>query len=249
MTVKQKTFTVALDANNNPQPLTLIGVAVGFTTTRWVVINNLTPYVMQLEGISDNGVNEAAVPPGTANKYQWTSKSGPLVANWVNPITGAPPTTPTVTVEYSDDPTGKELAGTYPAAITGSTNIGNISGSVTISGPTTIGQALTTTTVGGGTQSGLATITAGSSTLLNGAPPAGKCYAVHTIMSANSSNVEFMVFVDNSNASIIGWITPGNGLLYLGGQVCFGAIKVQNQGTITTEVVVAYDTITIPVFP
>lgn len=249
MTVQTKTFTVALDASNNPEPLQLIGVAVGFTTTRWLVINNLSPYIMQLEGISDNNVNQATVPPGTANKYQWTNKSGSLTATWFNPITGAPPITPTVTVEYSDDPTGKELSGTYPAAISGTTNVGTISGAVTITGPVSIGNVTSTVAVGGGSQSGLALVAPGNTATLAAAPPAGKCLRLQLVMAANSSNVLFMVWNDNSTGGILSWMTPGNGLLNVSGQLSFGAITVQNQGTITTEAVVTYDTITIPVLP
>lgn len=138
MTVQTKTYTVTLDGSDNPEPLSLIGAAVGFTTTRWVVVSNLTPYIMELEGVGDSTVNQAAVPPGTANKYPWTQKNGPLVAAWVNPIVGAPPSTPQVIVEYSDDETGNELSGTYPTTVQSGVTIGTLTGSVTLSGPVTI---------------------------------------------------------------------------------------------------------------
>lgn len=138
MTVQSKTYTVQLDAANNPEPLDLTGAAVNFTTTRWIVVNNLSPYIMELEGVGDNNTNEASVPPGTANKYAWTNKVGPLIANWVNPITGAPPSSPQVVVEYSDLPDGSDLAGTYPTTLSSGVTIGSLTGSVTLSGPVTI---------------------------------------------------------------------------------------------------------------
>jgi hypothetical protein len=134
MTVQAKTYTVALDGNNQPQPLTLAGAAVGFVTTRWVVISNLTPYVMELSGTDDQPEGSAALAPGTANKFAWTNQYGALVAHWVNPITGAPPSTPQVIVEYSDDPTGGELVGAYPSTIQSGTFIGSITGPVNVTG-------------------------------------------------------------------------------------------------------------------
>lgn len=138
MTVQTVTLSVALDASDNPEPLLLAGAAVGYVTTRWVVVNNLTPYIMELEGVGDNNTNQAAVPPGTANKYPWTQKNGPLIANWTNPITGAPPSTPQVVVEYSDLPDGSDLSGTYPTTIASGVTIGTLTGSVTLTGPVTI---------------------------------------------------------------------------------------------------------------
>lgn len=149
MTVQTKTFTVAIDASNNPVPLDLAGVAVGFTTTRWVVVNNLTPYVMELTGVGDNNVDEAALAPGTANKYQWTNQIGPLHARWTNPITGPPPSSPQVIVEYSDDPTGNELSGSYPTTLASGVTIGTITGPVTISGTVAVSSVSGTVNVAG----------------------------------------------------------------------------------------------------
>lgn len=149
MTVQSRTYSVALDASNNPLPLPLAGAAVGFVTTRWVVINNLTPYIMELSGIGDQPESQASLGPGTANKFAWSNQYGALVANWVNPITGAPPSTPQVVVEYSDDPTGAELAGSYPATLQSGVTIGSITGPVTISGTVAVSSVSGTVNVGG----------------------------------------------------------------------------------------------------
>lgn len=149
MTVQSKTFTVSLDASNNPLPLTLGGTAVGYLTTRWVVVNNLTPYIMELAGVGDNTQNQGTLAPGTANKYPWSNRYGALQATFVNPITGVPPATPTVIVEYSDDETGSELQGSYPTTLQSGVTIGTLTGPVTVAGTVAVSSVSGTVNVNG----------------------------------------------------------------------------------------------------
>lgn len=151
MTVQAKTFSVQLDASNNPKSLDLAGVAVGFTTTRWVVVNNLTPFTMILNGVGDNNQNQAALPPGTANKYPWANQYGDLTASWVNPIPGQlPPATPQVIVEYSDDPQGADLQGTYPTTLASGITIGTLTGPVSVTGSVAVSSVAGTVNISGG---------------------------------------------------------------------------------------------------
>lgn len=150
MTVQSTTLTVQLDGSNQPKPLDISGAAVGFTTTRYVVISNLTPYVMVLKGIRDQPESQASLAPGTANKFAWTNQYGDLIATWVNPIIGAPASTPQVIVEYSDDPHGADIVGSYPTTLqSGVTNIGSIIGPVTITGSVAVSSISGTVTVAG----------------------------------------------------------------------------------------------------
>lgn len=139
MTVFTQTYPVEVDAGQNPEQLTLTSPWLNFTVARWVVISNLTPYIANLTNVDDTGTNVPALAPNTANRYPWTNARGPIVVSWTNPLPPdtAPPSAPNILVEFSDDPTGADLPGAYPAAINSGVNIGTITGPVTLSGPIT----------------------------------------------------------------------------------------------------------------
>lgn len=145
MTVYTQTYEVTVDGSDNPEQLVLKSPWLNFTVSRWVVISNLTPYIAELTNVDDTGTNVPALPPNTANKYPWTGARGPIVINWNNPLPAdtPPAATPNITVEFSDDPTGADLPGSYPAALSSSTTIGTIVGPVTIEGPLEVDGSVT----------------------------------------------------------------------------------------------------------
>lgn len=154
MTVESETYTVSLDGNENPLPLTLAppNGPGGSSVWRWAVIMNLSPYVALITQTDDTGINTVSLAPGTQNKYQWSNLRGPLkVGQWINPLPSdtAPPGVPQVVIQFSDVADGSDFAGNYPSAIQSALNIGTISGPVSIDGSVAVTSVSGTVTVAG----------------------------------------------------------------------------------------------------
>jgi hypothetical protein len=128
MTVQTVTYPVLLDPFNIPLPLTLASPWQGSTVARWVVITNITPYVVNLSGTGDDLQNTPALGPGAAQKYRWSNVRGAINATWTNPFPPnvAPATSAYLTAEFTDDPTGDELAGVYPTSPTPSQPVSGV---------------------------------------------------------------------------------------------------------------------------
>lgn len=138
MTVRSVTYAIALDADFEPVPQKLVSPIPGFTNWRWIVVSNYSPYIAALSNIDDTLVNVPSLQPFQANRYKFTNARGAVTVAWTNPTpTGdAPGGHGYITVEFSDDPSGNELPGSYPSSLPVGTVINT--GTVEITGPIVI---------------------------------------------------------------------------------------------------------------
>lgn len=108
--------------------------------------------------------------------------------------------------------------------------------------------SLTNYNVGGGSMATAAVINAGATATLAAAPPPGKCYRVQLYWQNQSPNSGPVYLQDSTGPHLLAVLTTSD-TRYLGGQLCFGAIQVNNQSSAATGAGITYDEITIPVAP
>lgn len=116
MTVAAQSYPVTF---KNTLPVALKLTPPGgtlFTKWKYVVIKNITPYAARLAGVNNTGGTTPTLPPGIANKFQYSGTRGAITITWLTAIATQFNSSAAyyILCDFTTTPTGTDLVGTYP---------------------------------------------------------------------------------------------------------------------------------------